>query len=134
MQQRMVVVRTNRLFYKLLRSGHFQPQSTSNYKFQKCQKSHHTLLYLQFDCTATARASNRAGHGKMQGLLVEVDNYSTCHSSHLSYPDHSGKRSTLLMTCQITVVASDGQMTKARPLLECSSSTSFIMEHLVQRL
>ena len=72
--------------------------------------------------------------GKVQVLPGGVDNSSTRHSSHLSHPDPSGKHSMLLMTYQVVVVMSDGQMTKARDLLDCASSTSFVMEHLAQHL
>ena len=38
------------------------------------------------------------------------------------------------MTCQIGVVTSDGHVTKARALLDCALSTSFVTEHLARRL
>ena len=39
-----------------------------------------------------------------------------------------------MMTCQIMVMTSDGRVTKARALLDCASSTSFVTERLAQRL
>ena len=127
----MVVVMTNRLCYNCLRPGHFQPQRTSNHK---CQKSHHTLLHQQFDHNVPATASTTANHGKEQALLAEVDDSSSCHSSHLSHPGPSGRRSMVLMMCQVVVMTSTGRMTKARALLDCAASTSFVMERLAQCL
>ena len=53
---------------------------------------------------------------------------------NLSSPNPSAQRSTLFMTCQVALVMSNGCMIKARALLACSSLTSFITEHLAQRL
>ena len=39
-----------------------------------------------------------------------------------------------MMTCQIVVMMSDGHMTRERALLDCASSTLFIMEHWAQQL
>ena len=119
-EQCMGVVRTNRLSYNCSRSSHFKPQCTSNHECQKCWKSQHTVLHQQLDPNIRARASNRVGHGKTQALPAEVDNSSSCHSSNLSHPDRRGKRSMLLMTCQVVVMMSDGQMTKARVLCVCA--------------
>ena len=62
----------------------------------------------------------------------EANGSSTQYNSHLFKPDEPC--SALLMTCQVAVILSDGHMTKARALLDCASSTSFVTEHLAQRL
>ena len=50
------------------------------------------------------------------------------------YPGVSQQQQMLLMTCQLRVVTANGQVTKARALLDPASSTSFITEQLAQLL
>ena len=92
------------------------------------------LLHQRFDCDNVAKARTRTGCVKPQVLPAEVDDFSTSHSSHLLHLDPSGKHSMPKMMCQAAALKSDGRMTKARTLLDCTLSTSFIKEHLAQHL
>ena len=92
------------------------------------------MLHEQFDCNAGARKANKqAGQERKHSSSVEVEE-SNQRTSHLSSPNPGAQCSTLLMTCQIAIMTSNGCMTKARALLDCASSTSFINERLAQRL
>ena len=133
-EQHMEVVRQHKLCFNCLKPGHFNRHCMSDQKCQKCRGPHHTLLHPQFDCGAEAKADDRVGRGRMQSLPAEVTDSSMHHNSHLSHPDPGGQRSTLLMTCQIAVVAADGSMVKARALIDCASSTSLVTECLVERM
>ena len=133
-QQQMDVVRKNQLGYNCLQLGHFKPQCRSEQKCQKCRKPHHTLLHSLYDHDSDARISHEAGRHKKHSSLARIDGSSMSQSSHISHPIPGDHRSALLMMCQVAVMTSDGCITKARALLDCASSASFITERLVQRL
>ena len=81
-------------------------------------------------------AAKTACHdAKMQSLSTKPDDSSECHSSHLSSPNPGGHSSEVLMTCKVVVVALGGHITRARVLLDCTLSTSFVtksLEHWLQ--
>ena len=131
--QRVEIARKNQLCYNCLQPGHFKPQCKSDQTCTKCRRPHHTLLHDQFDRDRGNRSSERAGRDRRPSSSSEVDG-SSHHTSHLSSPNPGAQRGALLMTCQIAIVTSDGSMTKARALLDCASSTSFVTERLAQRL
>ena len=132
-EQRTDVAKGHQLCFNCLRPGHFRPQCTSEQRCLKCRKSHHSLLHGEFDRDIKVKASDRASRGVVPSSSTEVGESSAQHNSHLSHPEHR-QRSTLLMTCQVAIITSDGEMTKARALLDCASSTSFVTERLAQQL
>ena len=69
-----------------------------------------------------------------QSLPAKTEDSSASHSSHLSCLNSVGQHRELMMTCHIAVVMSDGYLTKAQTLLDCTLSTSFITEHLARHL
>ena len=130
-EQRMNLVRKHQLCFNCLQSGHFAPQCTSKHKCQECQRPHHTLLHSLFERDGVAKT---AGRDTKQSVPVKTEDPSASHSSHLSCPNSGGQRSALMMTCQIAVMTSDGHVTRARALLDCASSTSFVTERFARRL
>ena len=129
--QLMNLVREHQFCFNCLKPGHFAPQCASDRKRQKCRKPHHTFLHSSFESGSMAKTANQDAK---QSLPAKGDDSSTSHSSHLSSPNFGGQRSPLMMTCQIVVMTSDGRVMKARVLLDCVSSTSFVTEHLAWRL
>ena len=130
-EHRMNMVREHQLCFNCLKSGHFAPQCASDRKCQKCRKPHHTLLLSSFECDCMVKM---ADEDTRKLLPAKRDDSCTSHCSHLSSPNFGGQQSLLMMTCQITVVMSDGRVTKARALLDCTLSTSFVTERLARRL
>ena len=130
-EKRMDLVRRHQLCFNCLQSGHFTQRCTSDQKCRECHRPHHTLLHSQFQRDGVAKT---AGPDTNRSLPTKAEEPSTSHSSHLSCPKSGGQRRALMMTCQIGVVTSDGHVTKARALLDCASSTSFVTEHLARRL
>ena len=129
-EKRMNLVRKHQLCFNCLHSGHFTQQCSSDRKCRECRKPHHTLLHSQFEREGVAKTPGR----EKQSLPAKTEESSASHSSHLSCPKSGGQRRALMMTCQIGVVTSDGRVTKARALLDCASSTSFVTESLARRL
>ena len=128
----MNLVREHQLCFNCLISGHFAPQCASDRKCQKCRKPHHSLLHSSFErdvCVAKTTDQDAK-----QSLPAKANDSCTSHSSHLSSPSFGGQRSPLMMTCQISMMTSDGRVIKARVLLDCTSSTSFVTERLARRL
>ena len=106
----MNLVREHQLCFNCLQSGHFAPQCASDHKCQKCHKPHHMLLYLKFERDGMAKT---VGQDAKKSLRAKRDDSFTSHSSHLSCRNSGGQWSSLMMTCQIAVVMSDGRVTKA---------------------
>ena len=129
-EKRMNLVRKHQLCFNCLQSGHFTQQCTSSQKCRECRKSHDTLPHSQFEREGVAKTPGL----EWQSLPAKKEKSSATHSSHLSCLKSGGQRRALMMTCQIGVVTSDGHVTKARALLDCTSSTSFVTEHLARRL
>ena len=69
-----------------------------------------------------------------QSLPAKTENSSVSHSYHLSYPNSGGQSRVLMINCQITLLTSDGWVTRARALLDCTPSTLFVTERLEQRI
>ena len=129
-EKRMNLVIKHQLCFNCLHSGHFTQQCSSDRKCRECRKSNHTLLHSQFEREGVAKTPSL----ERQSLPAKTEKSSASHSSHLSCPKSGGQRRALMITCQIGVVTSDGHVTKARALLDCGSSTSFVTEHLARRL
>ena len=87
----------------------------------------HALLHSSFERDGVAKTANRDAK---KSLPVKRDDACTSHCSHLSSPNFGGQQSPLMMTWQIAVMTSDGWVSKARALLDCTSSTSFVTERL----
>ena len=78
--------------------------------------------------------ARKTGRETKQSLPAKTEESSASYSSHLPFPKSGGQRRALIMTCQIAVVTSEGRVAKARELLICALSTSFVTEHLARRL
>ena len=127
----MNLVRKDKIYFNCLQSGHFTQQCTSDQKCRECLKTHHTLLHLQFECEGVAKTPGRE---TKQLLPAKTEESSASHSSHLSCPKSGVQRRALMMACQIGVVTSDSHVMKAWALLDCASSTSFVIKHLARWL
>ena len=116
-------LKANDLCMNCLRPGHFVKQCKSLHRCRRCQKLHHTLLHL--DAKVELPAATASGLPNSPDVSVRPI------PSHVA----SGLTSnSLLMTCRILVVASDGSTAEARALLDCASSASFVSERLAQSL
>ena len=124
-KQSINLVRKHQLCFNFLQSGHFTWQCTSDQKCRECHKPHHTLLHSWFERDGVAKT---AGLDANHSLLAKIEESPESHSSQLSYPKYRGQRRVLMMTCQIVQVTLEGHMMKARALLDCTSSTSFVTE------
>ena len=72
---------------------------------------------------------------KIKKLMPPTYMYTSTHHLHLSRPKLQKQQwSVLLMMCQVMIMTSDGHKSQARALLDSVSSTSFVTEHLAQRL
>ena len=132
--QRMNLVREHQLCFNCLQSGHFAPQCPSDRKCGECRRPHHTLLHSHFERDSAGKTASLDKKQSVPAKTEDPSAPSASHSSHLSCPNSGGQRSALMMTCQIAVMTSDGHVTRARALLDCASSTSFVTERLAQRL
>ena len=113
-EQKLSVLRENRLCMNCLGSDHFVKQCKSIHRCKKCQKPHHTLLHVESPTSNTEPVSESTipSHAAAGGL----------------------KAGTLVMTCQVVVTSPDGLSVEARALLDSASSASFISERLAQNL
>jgi hypothetical protein len=125
----MSTVRTNELCLNCLKPGHFAKQCPSTNRCRKCERMHHTLLHSDsresHSATAPTGSTARFQAPPATSLIQEV-------SSNTS--TGSNVPNTLLMTCQVQVVAPDGASIKARALLDSGSTMSFVSERIVQSL
>ena len=112
---KLQVVRTNRLCANCLGGGHFKNQCKSIHKCKVCQKPHHTLLH------------SNAPRVQDQPAPQNVTPVETHAVSRV-------KSDVLLMTTRVLVTAPDGSTIEARALLDNASSASFIAERLAHSL
>ena len=116
----MDLIRKHQLCCNFLQFGHYTQQCASDWKCQECRMPHYMLLHSQFECDVVAKTAGRS----KEPLPNKTDDSPASHSSHLSCPLCIGQRSSaLMMMCQIVVVTSDGHVTRARALFDCTSST-----------
>ena len=116
-EDKMEVVKVNRLCTNCLGGGHFRNQCKSMHKCKVCQKRHHTLL-----------------HSEPQNKAVP---YRATSQSDTPVGSHAASRlksDVLLMTCRVLITAPDGSTVEARALLDNASSASFISERLAHSL
>ena len=113
--EKVSVLKTNNLCSNCLTRGHFKRQCKSVHKCKVFQKLHHTLLHIHLPNSTPPVGSQSA----------------TPVSSNAAM---NLKSNALLMTCRVSVTASDGSSVKARALLDNASSASFVSERLVQSL
>jgi len=117
-EQKLSVLRENRICMNCLGADHFRKECKSNHWCKKCQRQHHTLLHKETPCG--------------QVLLPPAPNGDTNPVS--SHAATGIKSDALMMTCAILVSSPDGSTVEARALLDSASTASFISERLVQAL
>ena len=93
-----------------------------------CQKLHHTLLHHSSDTQTEAKQTE--GSQTKRNVPQEQGK----HLSHVSHPNTSNQKQTLLMTCQVKVSGPNGHVTEARALLDSAASTLLVMGRLVWQL
>ena len=116
-EDKMQVVKVNRLCTNCLGGGHFKNQCKSLHKCKVCQKSHHTLLHSETQNKASPRSQDRA--------TAQADTPVGSHAVTRLKSD------VLLMTCRVLITAPDGSTVEARALLDNTSSASLISEQLI---
>lgn len=113
--QKLSILRDNRLCMNCLSVGHFSKECKSSHRCKSCQRPHHTLLHKE-----TPRGqvpSPPATNGDTNPI-----------SSHMAM---GAKSDVLLMTCVVLVHSPDGPTLEARALLDSASTASFVSERLV---
>lgn len=113
-EDKMQVVKVNRLCTNCFGGRHFKNQCKSLHKCKVCQKSHHTLLHSEVQNKASPRSQDRA-----------TAQANTPVGSHAAT---RLKSDVLLMTCRVLITAPDSSTVEARALLDNASSASFICE------
>ena len=111
------ILRGNGYCFNCLNKGRISKQCPSSQLCQKYLLPHHTWLHNE-------QESNT------RKPTMEPSETVTSHNLQLTSP----QQQVLFMTCQLRGVTSNGHVTKARVLLDSTSSTSLIMERLAQHL
>ena len=117
---RMQVLKVNRLCTNCLGTGHFKNQCKSIHRCKVCQKPHHTMLHLE----SPSRADPKSRDGSATQEETSVGSHTTTRL----------KSDVLLMTCHVLITSPDGSAVEARALIDNASSSSFISERLVHSL
>ena len=118
-ENKMQVLKANRLCSNCLSHGHFKQQCKSIHKCKVCQKSHHTLLHIEPQID-TPRSTDPI-------TSRETLSVSSNAAARL-------KSNVLLMTCCVFNTAPDGSSVEERALLDSASSASFMSECLANSL
>ena len=129
----MSTIRNNELCMNCLKPGHFAKHCPSSNRCRKCERSHHTLIHNDSKESHGATALT----GSTAPLQMPPINSLPGHNlQEVSSNASTGSNvpNTLLMTCQVQVVAPDGTSIKARALLDSGSTMSFVSERIVQSL
>ncbi len=115
----IATIRSNGLCLNCLRPGHLSRQCSSFNRCRRCQRPHHTLIHTE---VKESVPPEQQSHVSTIGPVIATNAQAGCTSS------------TLLMTCQVVINGPDGSCMRARALLDCASSTSFVSERLAQAL
>ena len=116
-------LKENKSCMNCMRPGHFIKQCKSLHRCRKCQKPHHTLLYVEPEQGSRATS--------MPSVPAPTNLATRSVTSHAA----AGLTSNaLLMTCRVLVDAPDGFAVEARAILDSASSASFVSERLAQTL
>ena len=99
-----------------LNGRHTVKDCKSSHRCKRCQRPHHTLLYVG------SNHSNTSAPAPPTSLQVSANSAIKIQSS------------SLLMTCRVLIKARGGSFVEGRALLDNASSASFISECLAQNL
>ena len=121
-ERKMVTVKVNNICMNCLNKGHFVAECKSLHRCRKCQNPHHTLLH-----TDHREQRKDRPHQSITPTLNELEVSANTAATKL-------KPCSLLMTCQVLIMAPNGLSVRVRALLDSGSSASFISERLVQSL
>lgn len=114
--ERYTIAKNHQLCINCLGFGHTSASCRSKYKCQTCNKSHHTLLH--FDSTPTVKP----------GPVVSSDSPAISFNPTSLVVRGQPKRTVLLSTMLLDVVAHDGSHQSMRALVDSGSQASFITE------
>ena len=130
--KRMAVLR-NELCINCLKPGHFAKRCPNLNRCRKCDKSHHTLIH---DDSWQSPGVTALNISTAPLPTPSVAYPQACDLQQVSSNTSTGSNvpNTLLMTCQVQVIAPDGKSNKARALLDSGSTMSFVSERIVQSL
>ena len=119
--QKLTTMKVNKMCINCLGRGHFVPDCKSAHRCRKCQKPHHTQLHVDHKDSRTDQSHQPMATVSETGVSANMaaTKLEPC---------------SLLMTCQVQILASDGSSFKTRALLDSGSFTSFISKKLVQSL
>lgn len=133
--KRMAILRNNGLCINCLKPGHFAKYCPSMNRCRKCDKSHHTLIHDDSGQSPGATTLNTPT-APLQTPPLTCTSLPVHNLQHVSSNASTGSNvpNTLLMTCQVQVIAPDGTSIKARALLDSGSTMSFVSERIAQSL
>ena len=120
-ETKLATVKVNNLCMNCLSKGHFLAECKSPHRCKKCHNPHHTLLHIDQRDQRKDQPSQPTPSDQDQ----EVSANATTAKR---------KSCSLLMTCQVLIIAPNGSPVKVRALLDGGSSASFVSERLVQSL
>ena len=120
-ETKLATVKVNNLCMNCLSKGHFLAECKSPHRCKKCHNPHHTLLHIDQRDQRKDQPSQPTPSDQDQ----EVSANATTAKQ---------KSCSLLMTCQVLIIAPNGSPVKVRALLDGGSSASFVSERLVQSL
>ena len=95
-EDKMQVVKANRLCTNCLGAGHFKNQCKSLHKCKVCQKPHHTLLHSETQNKSSPKSQDQATGPAQPEVPVG------------SYAASRLKSDILLMTSRVLITAPDG--------------------------
>ena len=119
--RKLSTVKVHNVCINCLMKGHFAASCKSLHRCRKCQKPHHTLLHTE----AQQRSEQLTPLPAAQDVIPNEVSFNTAVKL---------RSNSLLMTCQVLIVAPNGSSVKTRALLDNGSSASFISERLVRSI
>ena len=122
-EEKISTIKVNNMCMNCLGKGHYIADCKSLHRCRKCQNPHHTLLHTD----RRERQRDQPHHQPATPLSSEPEVSANAATTRL-------KPCSLLMTCQVRIIAPDGSSLKVRALLDSGSSASFVSERLVQSL
>lgn len=144
--QRWELVQQYRLCANCLRGSHQLHTCPSEKRCFKCSGKHHTMLHSDSKSVEeiTDRIPSSVGDTSHQPDRVQQDQMSSCHAtaeagcsptaSTYTQQLPSTNRSVLLATALVRLRSASGNTLLARALLDQGSDTSFVTEHIAQKL
>lgn len=126
--QRRNAVQKDKLCSNSLRSGHTSQNCSSQYRCQKCQRRHHTLLHVN-------PARKQASNSNTDDSTSDTSNsaQASVAVNHAVFQCND-KTSILIATARVVLENSHDQRIVVRVLLDSAAQDTLITERVVQQL